>query len=148
MRGMVDLSDIGKIIEESWHAIPNHFMDIALDTMVIMPNHFHGIIINEDSRFDGRGEVPSPLQKASSGLTKQGGVTLPLRKPNLGQVVAYFKYLSTKRTNELFQIPPKRLWQRNYYEHIIRDDRDLYNARKYILENPLKWAEDEFYCSR
>jgi REP element-mobilizing transposase RayT len=138
----VELSDIGKIVEESWNAIPNHFLHITLDSIVIMPNHFHGIIIIDDTRFDGRGEVPSPSQES---ITIRGGETPPLRKPSFGQVVAYFKYLSTKRVNQLLHIPPKRLWQRNYYEHIIRDERDHYNARKYILENPLKWQQDEFY---
>jgi putative transposase len=54
--------------------------------------------------------------------------------------------MSTKRINELTNNTPGRFWQRNYYEHIIRDERDLFNARKYILENPLKWEDDEFYC--
>jgi len=135
-------SPIGKIVEEAWQSIPSHFYGINLDLNVIMPNHFHGIIIIEDTRLDGRGEVPSPINTVI-----KGGVTPPLRKPTLGQIVGYFKYLSSKKINESMNLPPNRFWQRNYYEHIIRNEQDLHNARKYILENPLKWEEDEFYCN-
>jgi putative transposase len=143
----VEPSHIGKIVEESWQYIPSHFHGIILDLNVIMPNHFHGIIIIEDTRLDGRGEVPSPSNDETPSRENRGGMTPPLRKPTLGQVVGYFKYLSTKKINELTNNAPGRLWQRNYYEHIIRNEQDLYNARKYILENPLKWEEDEFYYS-
>jgi hypothetical protein len=96
----------------------------------------------------GRGEVPSPSNDETPSRENRGGMTPTLRKPTLGQVVGYFKYLSTKKINELTNNALGRLWQRNYYEHIIRNEQDLYNARKYILENPLKWEEDEFYCKQ
>jgi putative transposase len=57
--------------------------------------------------------------------------------------VAYFKYQSTKRINEMRNTPGVHLWQRNYYEHIIRDERSLHEIRQYIENNPFRWAEDE-----
>ncbi len=66
-------------------------------------------------------------------------------RPALGEIIAYFKYLTTKEINSLTHSPGKRIWQRNYYEHVIRDEQDLAEKRKYILNNSLKWELDEFY---
>jgi REP element-mobilizing transposase RayT len=123
MDGEMRLNEIGKIVEKCWEEIPRHFMDVELDEYVIMPNHFHGIIIlNEQCR----GEVTSPLQK-----------------PTLGKVIAYFKYQSTKLINEIHAAPGNRFWQRSYYEHIIRSDKELNNIREYIVNNPMQWNVDE-----
>jgi REP element-mobilizing transposase RayT len=94
---------------------------VELDEFVIMPNHIHGIItLNE---FSCRGEVTSPLQR-----------------PTLGKIVAYFKYQSTKLINEINGIQGMRFWQRNYYERVIRDDKELKNIREYITNNVLQWT--------
>jgi len=71
-----------------------------------------------------------------------GVETTPLQGPTLGQVVAYFKYQSTKRINEIRSTPGAPIWQRNYYEHIIRDEHALQRIRDYIATNPLRWALD------
>jgi hypothetical protein len=74
----------------------------------------------------------------------QGGETPPLRKPTLGQIVAYFKYQSTKEMNLLDNTGTvTKFWQRNYYEHVIRNDKDLQNKTDYILANPLLWEQDD-----
>ena len=83
-----------------------------------MPNHIHGIIII-DNFGDGRGEVTSPLP-----ISKQ--------HPTLGQIIVYFKYQSTKQINQMCNSPGVKLWQRNYYEHVIHDDIDLNRIRQYI----------------
>ena len=66
----------------------------------------------------------------------------PQPRPTLGQIVAYLKYDSTKRYNALRETPGAKLWQRNYYDHIIRDSHELEHARRYIRENPASWDED------
>jgi putative transposase len=133
MNEEICLSTIGKIVERCWEDIPGHFPDVELDAFITMPNHLHGIIVINES---GRGEVTSPLH---------GAVISPLRKPTLGNMVAYFKYQSTKLINAMNRTPGDRFWQRNYYEHIIRDEIDLDNVREYITNNPLKWfSEKEF----
>jgi putative transposase len=118
----VRLSTIGEIAKRCWQEIPAHFFNTELDEYIIMPNHIHGIILINS----GRGEVTSPLR----------GITV-------GKIIAYFKYQSTKRINEIADTPGIKIWQRNYYEHIIRDEKDLDNTREYIYNNPVKWLYDE-----
>jgi len=109
---------------------------------VIMPNHIHGIIVIAERR----GEVLSPRdnQINSGGKTpKKGGETPPLHTPTLGQIIAYFKYQSTKEMNSLGGDTITKFWQRNYYEHIVRNEKEMENIWKYIEANPSKWDEDE-----
>ena len=136
--GKMELNKYGKIVDEYWCEIINHFDHVELDGYIIMPNHMHGIVIINGGNC--RGEVISPLQK-----TKY--------YPTLGQIIAYFKYQSTKHINQLRGTPGIKLWQRNYgeshvlrhYEHIIRDDNDLNRISQYIINNPLNWSDDRYY---
>ena len=96
---------------------------VDLDAWVIMPNHLHGIIILHDGRGGSR---TAPTEK---------------RKP-LGRLIGAFKTISTKRVNEIRKTPGMQLWQRNYYEHVIRGEQALAALRKYIVENPAKWSSD------
>ncbi len=68
------------------------------------------------------------------------------RAPTLSQIIAYFKYGSTKQINQLRNTPGVRLWQRNFYEHIIRNEYDLTRIREYIINNPANWEKDEYYA--
>ncbi len=68
------------------------------------------------------------------------------RAPTLGQIVAYLKYGTTKQINIIRKTPGIRLWQRNYYEHIIRGDHELNKIREYIINNPYNWKDDEEYA--
>jgi putative transposase len=125
--GMVTLSAAGRIVEDEWWETLARRRSVRLDDYVIMPNHMHGIlIINEDSD-----AVPSPS------IT---GLRSPSR--TLGAVIRGFKGASTARINVLQGTPGAPVWQRNYYEHIIRDDRDLDRIRTYIAANPARWHED------
>ena len=141
----IELSIFGHIIKMNWENIPGHFKNVILDEYVIMPNHMHGIIIINGHRFNiGRGEVTSPLPMPQSPLPMPRSL-LPmpqsspwLKKPTLGQIIAYFKYQSTKQVNRLRNSPGTKLWQRNYYEHIIRNELEINRIRKYIFKNPLQ----------
>ncbi len=85
----------------------------------------------------------SEFIKEDGGMN-QGGETPPLRAPTLGQIVAYFKYQSTKEMNALSNTGVvTKFWQRNYYEHIIRNEQDLKNKTDYIEVNPILWDEDD-----
>ena len=112
------LTELGDVVTSCWHELPCHYPAISLDAFVAMPNHFHGII------FVGAGS-PRP----SSG-------------PTLSNIVGYFKYQSTKRMNELRNSPGASLWQRNFFEHVIRDDHSLNRIREYIFTNPERWEMD------
>ena len=93
-----------------------------------MPNHFHGILI---IRTGGSRTAPT---------TKK-------RKP-LGRLIGAFKTVSTKQINQLRKIPGGKIWQRNYYEHVIRNENDLNQTRQYINENILKWEMDDYFVKK
>ncbi|RPJ20016.1 MAG: transposase [Chloroflexi bacterium] len=137
--GKMYLSNYGEIIQKWWDDIPIHFPNVETGAFVIMPNHIHGIIFIID---ECRGEVISPPDNQKSNNT--GGETPPLHKPTLGQIVGYFKYQSTKDMNAIGNTGAiTKFWQRNYYEHIIRNEKDLKQKTDYILDNPSRWEEDE-----
>ena len=142
--GEMHLNEYGKIVQKWWNEIPIHFPNVELGAFVIMPNHVHGIIFIIEER---RGEVLSPHENPNDNNlneNNQGAETAPLRKPTLGQIVAYFKYQSTKEMNRIETDKAiTRFWQRNYYEHIIRDEKDLQNKTDYINANPSLWDEDD-----
>lgn len=133
INGEMRLSKCGESVNKFWHKIADHFPDVKTDVFVVMPNHIHGIIFIVDER---RGGVSPPIQP------HQGEETSPLRKPTLGQIIAYFKYQTTKQINQILNTAGASLWQRNYYEHVIRNEDDLRQIREYIVNNPLKWELD------
>lgn len=127
LSGTMELSAPGKIAADFWSVVPGHFTNIESDTFVVMPNHLHVILIV--TRHNGeKVETETQLQKSRTG--------------SLGQVIAFYKYQTTKLINALSDTPGRRFWQKNYYEHVIRNDKDLRLAREYIENNPLKWELD------
>ena len=151
------LSPYGEIAQKWWDDIPIHFPNVETGAFVIMPNHTHGNIFIFEER---RGEVVSPRNDPNQDnqkfiidkeishnvdeSMKQGGETLPLRRPTLGQIIAYFKYQSTKEMNKIeTDKAVTKFWQRNYYEHIIRNEKELKQKTDYILDNPTRWDDDE-----
>ena len=107
------LNDVGSITNKIWNEIPDHYPTVELDEFIIMPNHIHGIIINNS---DVGERHASPL---------------------LGNIIGSFKSAVTKSVhlydNNNFK------WQRSFYDRIIRNEKELYNIRKYIQQNPHKW---------
>ena len=138
VNGEMRLSEWGRIVHEFWDTLPAHFPNITIDCRVTMPNHNHAII---NIRHDRRGAVAAPTVAAPN-ISETGEETSPLR-PTLGQIVAYYKYQTTKRLNELRGTPGVPFWQRNYWEHVIRDEMDLNRIQQYIENNPLRWREDQ-----
>lgn len=131
--GETRLNEFGQVVEDEWQKSSIIRQEIEMDVFVVMPNHIHGImnIINMDVGATGR----SPLR---------GGP--PAR--SLGAFVAGFKSAVTKRINEMRHTPGSPVWQRNYYEHVVRDDEELLRVREYILHNPLDWENDRENPSR
>ncbi len=112
--GEMRLNQVGMIVQKWWDAIPGHFSNVETGAFGVMPNHAHGIIIITDDRQgtvadNCRGTVSVPAVRMP-----QGGGTPPLRERTLGQIVAYFKYQSTKEINALRGGPLTKIWQRNY----------------------------------
>lgn len=131
-RAVMVLNRYGRMVESSWNELSSHFLNMQSDWFVVMPNHIHGIVFLKD---DCRGGVTPPVGKSACG-------GLPLQKPNLGQIIGYFKYQTTKLINQTRLTPGFRVWQRNYYEHVIRSEDKLNKIRYYIQINPLKWHLD------
>jgi len=131
---LVDAS-LAVIVLETWNAMPNHFANTTVDEFIVMPNHVHGIIsITQAPTVGARHDAPQ----------RPVIVRRPVLEPgSLGAIVLQFKSAAARRINLARNTPGARVWQRNYYERVIRDERELARARQYILENPAKWAVDK-----
>lgn len=130
----VRLNQAGKAVKQVWFGLPAHYPLVELDEFVVMPNHVHGIlwIVGDTGKPGpvGEGLRPSPTQAK------------PV--PSLTELVRAFKSFSAREINKLRKTTGS-LWQRGFYEHIVRNDDDLHQHRTYIQNNPLKWALDEYY---
>ena len=131
LAGEIRLSRIGLIVEECLLALPSHFPGVLLDSYVVMPNHLHGLIV-----------IGVGAQHAAPLRPQEGAARRAVRVRSLGAIVRSLKAAVTKRVNELYQSPGRVLWQRNYYEHIVRPGKEIDVLRSYILENPARWACD------
>jgi REP element-mobilizing transposase RayT len=120
-------SKTGDIVAFCWHDLPAHYPHITIDAFVVMPNHIHGIIILRHPDNVGAGLKPAPT----------------MQRHGLPEIVRGFKTFSARRINAVRITPGMPLWQRNYYEHVIRDERDLNAIREYIVGNPVGWDRDD-----
>jgi len=137
--GEVHVSRIGKIVKDCWLEIPKHFQSVTLDEYVIMPNHLHGIvIIDEHHRVGARHASPNSTNDKN---TKPKGTPIQ----SLGAIIGSFKSAATKRIHKEGLIKDQFIWQRNYYEHVIRDDEDYLRIVEYIQFNPITWENDQEY---
>jgi len=140
VNGEMILNEYGKIVEQCWNDLPNHYDNIELDAYVIMPDHFHGIIfiVSVDS-VNAIDSVDSVSVGAIHELPR-----LRRRKMLLPKIVGRFKMNSAKQINLMRNTPGISVWQRNYYEHIIRNDKSLENIRNYIINNTSKWYYNDY----
>jgi putative transposase len=147
-----------RVAETQWPRIPRHFPHVQLDAWVVMPNHLHGlIVITHDPR---RGEAspgsdsgdeaaPAGEMGSVSEMASRDASPLPARPSgvapgSLGAIVGNFKSVAARRINRLRHTPGMPVWQRNYYEHIVRNERALKAVRQYIVDNPARWAWDTY----
>ena len=127
--GMI-LNESGRMEEQCWNEIPAHFSHVVLDSFVIMPNHVHGIMLITET-VGAKNFSPLPSQQRQR----------PGTSKTIGSIIRGFKIGVTKWMRE--NSPIHDVWQRNYYEHVIRDEADLNRIREYISTNPARWAEDD-----
>ena len=130
--GEMQLNAFGCVVEEEWVQTPIIRPYVQLDTFVIMPNHVHGIIVITD---DGRGTAPPCPYTGQFGKPIAGSLPTIMRS---------FKSAVTKRINALRNTPTAPVWQRNYHEHVIRDETALDAIRAYIANNSFHWAADRY----
>ena len=125
------LNEAGRLVARCWEWLAVRYRHVSLDQWIIMPDHLHGIIVlNDDPRRGG------------------SRAALPGKRKPLGQLIGAFKTASTKRLNEVSETPGATVWQRNYYEHVVRDEEELAPitsglaaVREYIAHNPARWRE-------
>ena len=128
----VCLNRFGEMVEECWREIPDHHHRAELDVFVVMPNHVHGVLVLGQ-------RAPGSRGTACRAPTERFGEPVPGSLPT---ILRSFKSAATMRVNQLRGTPGGRVWQRGYYERVIRNERELTAVRRYVLENPLQWELD------
>ena len=123
----IRLSEMGEIVRDEWLRTMEVRKNVDMDAFIVMPDHLHGIILITDQLVRATRRV-APTRRGPE-----------LRSGSLGAIIGQFKSVSAKRVNKYRRTSGNAVWQRNYYEHIIRDEGDLNRIRGYILNNPLQW---------
>lgn len=126
-------SQFGEIVLKWWHELPNYYPPVELDEFIVMPNHMHGILVITD--------VGAGLPRLSPRPNGRQDAA-PTGKRTLGQLVGYFKFQITKEINQTRDTVYAKVLQRDYYEHIIRSEREWNAIAKYICDNPANWNAD------
>ena len=128
VHGKIILNDIGEIIKQCWYDLSNHYGNCTLDEFVIMPDHFHGIVIIDNDH--NHPIVEAGLKPASTNNNA--------KRHGLFEIVRGFKTFSSRKINKIQNLFYFQ-WQRDYFEHIIRNENELNRIREYIINNPSKW---------
>ncbi|HHT9147043.1 MAG TPA: transposase [Candidatus Wunengus sp. YC61] len=138
------MNKYGDILHSCWHEIPHHFPDVKHRPFVVMPNHVHGIIIISKRLPPSIPYVETRHAVSETNISQNTNEEFKKPVPNsLPTIIRSFKSAVTKRLNELGENLPATVWQRNYYEHVIRDKKELNQKIQYINSNPIKWEMDE-----
>ncbi|MGF1513455.1 MAG: transposase [Elainellaceae cyanobacterium] len=124
VNGEMELNLIGRTARGHWMKLPKHHRHLHLDEFIIMPDHMHGILI---------------LDHGISGMDLPSSNAPGSKRHSLSEIIRGFKTFSTRRINQIRQTPGISVWQRNFYEHIIRDEIAMQNIRRYIQANPASW---------
>lgn len=124
-------NSFGRLARKEWENLSQRFLNIVLDEFIVMPNHTHGIIF-------------VLAIDTQNGITTTNIETFGQPRPgSIPTIVRAYKAAVTLRARRMVDDPKIQIWQRNYYEHVIRNDHGLEAARLYIQENPMKWATDQ-----
>ncbi|WP_017653546.1 transposase [Fortiea contorta] len=132
------LNEYGKIIAEEWRKSSEIRQEIELDEWIVMPNHFHAIIVITYSGCSPSDDSPQTNENPQK-------IAPPMKPRSLSSAIAGFKCATTSRINTIRNAPGTAVWQRNYYEHIIRNQFSLEKIRQYIQNNPQSWNKDQLH---
>ncbi len=141
VEGEMQYSEKGQIATECWRAIPDHFPTVELGVFMVMPNHVHGIIIlHEDaaSANENWSAISSPTVRATHWVAPTNGP----QRGSIGAIIGAYKMSVTRKIVQQYGGVPN-IWQRNYYEHIIRNDEEHKRIHLYIESNPIHWTNDD-----
>jgi REP element-mobilizing transposase RayT len=150
----MELNEYGAIANEWIAIIPNRYQHVTVDSYIIMPDHVH-MIVTVGANVVGAIHVGAihvgaihelPLQSLSPIPKRNGDDFETIRKQRrimtIPKIVGFYRMNVSKRINELCKVPGKTVWQRNYFDHIIRNERSLFRIRQYIRNNPKNWVAD------
>jgi putative transposase len=139
VNGEMALSNLGRIVDVGWDEIAKRYAHAQTASFVVMPNHVHCIVILTQANGTGfpvgAGLKPARAGQATSALLGAGRRSLP-------EIVRGLKTFTASRINDSRRMPGKPVWQRGYYEHIVREHAELDRIRRYIAENPARWDLD------
>jgi len=134
VNGEIELNEYGRVVKNYFENIEGRYDNVALDEFVVMPNHVHGIVMIEHSV----GIIHElSLQASFAERCKQR------RKMLLPKILGWFKMNSAKSINQMRDSEGRPVWQKNYYEHVVRNEKELRSIQEYIINNPLQWELDE-----
>ena len=133
------LNESGEIADLCWQRLGRRYPHVGLDEWIVMPNHLHGIMVIVDDRRGDSGIAPA---KRGADHGRGGSRTASTKRKPLGRLIGAFKTVSTRRISEIRSTTGAPVWQRNYYEHIIRNQDEFNKIREYIATNPLRWMSD------
>jgi putative transposase len=164
--GDMQMNEYGREVADCWSWLAERYSYVHLDQWIVMPNHMHGIIVIAYDRRNGSGHDDIGLDVADSdGVCRGGSRTARTRtartgfvgqptvgidgsriastkRKTLGRLIGAFKTVSTRRINDVRSSPGAKVWQRNYYERVVRNNLQLRRVRRYIASNPLRWELD------
>jgi len=127
------VNELRRKVQAVWNGLPVHYPHVATDAFVVMPNHVHGVIVIRAGLKPDHAERRAGLKPA------------PTARHGLSEIIRGFKTFSARMINEFRKTSGTPVWQRNYYEHIIRNDADYDRIAEYIDNNPQRWAEDSLH---
>jgi putative transposase len=128
--GVMCLNELGRIACEAWPALAGHHADFGLDAFVVMPNHVHALLWLQPGD-----EHPLVARTPHRTFGGRPASSLPV-------LVGAYKSSVTQKVRRRRLLPVPELWQRNFYDNIVRDDCALAQFREYIRQNPARWCED------
>ncbi len=146
--GEMILNHYGKIANDEWEKLPHRFPNFELDVFQVMPNHMHGIVVLNEPV--GAGLAPAHL--ATSYINGATARVAPTK--TVGDIVGAYKSLAANECLKIFKLEwagaspaptMGKLWQRNYHEHIIKNEQSYQTISNYIINNPANWASDKFF---
>jgi putative transposase len=136
--GEVVLNDIGQIVNRAWLRSAEIRKEIVLDAYVVMPNHFHGIVIFPQGKADSR-----PMEDKKAGCRPALRTSREHEVRSLSTFIGQFEAVTTTAIRRLMRQPDLRVWQARFYDRILRNETELNRAGEYILKNPAQWETDE-----
>jgi putative transposase len=139
--GMI-LNDIGKMVEQFWKEIPQHFKNVELDAFIVMPNHVHGIVVIDKFGIENNTYKNSPRRDVACYVSTNKNIYSRI-SPKIGTLSTIIRSFKSACTNNIRKISSDFQWQSRFHDHIIGNDKELKNIRNYIHFNAEKWQDDK-----